>query len=201
MTIQIDSREHKHAITKIKAYFDKNGINYFVSKLPCGDYQDLDNARFCIDRKKDLLELCGNVCQQHKRFTNELKRANELGINLVFLVEHGENIKSLEDVRNWKNPRLKTSPLAVSGERLYKILSMLEKTYDTKFYFCTKAETGKRIIELLKRRDKLNLKMKEKTYEQRLRAYEREKQELLRKGLNFRKYEEEVRRLAVKYNL
>ena len=72
MTIQIDSREHRHAIIQIKRYFDRNGIQFFVSKLPCGDYQDLDNARFCIDRKKDLLELCQNVCQQHKRFTAEL---------------------------------------------------------------------------------------------------------------------------------
>lgn len=151
MTIQIDSREHRHAIIQIKRYFYRNGIQFFVSKLPCGDYQDLDNARFCIDRKKDLLELCQNVCQQHKRFTAELKRASDLGIQLVFLVEHGANIKTLDDVKEWKNPRLKESPLAVSGERLYKILSTIEKTYNTKFYFCTKAQTGHAIVELLRR--------------------------------------------------
>ena len=151
MTIQIDSREHRQAIIQIKRYFDRNGIQFFVSKLLCGDYQDLDNARFCIDRKKDLLELCQNVCQQHKRFTAELKRANDLGIQLVFLVEHGANIKTLDDVKEWKNPRLKKSPLAVSGERLYKILATMEKTYNTKFYFCTKAQTGHAIVELLRR--------------------------------------------------
>ena len=149
MTIQIDSREKARAIKKIVAEFDKRGITYFVSKLPCGDYCDLDNARFCIDRKQNLLEVCSNVCQQHKRFTEELKRANKLGIRLVFLVEHSPNIKSLEDVKSWVNPRLKESPLAVSGERLYKVLSTMEKTYNTKFYFCSKAETGKKIIEIL----------------------------------------------------
>lgn len=149
MTIQIDSREKPKAIKNIVAEFEKQGVNYFVSKLPCGDYMSLDNARFAIDRKQNLLEVCNNVCQDHKRFVSELKRANEFGIRLVFLVEHSQNTKALDDVLKWVNPRLKTSPLAVSGERLYKILSTMEKTYNTKFYFCDKANTGKRIIELL----------------------------------------------------
>lgn len=150
MTIQIDSREKPKAIRNIRYEFTRQGAQYFVSKLPCGDYCSLDNARFCIDRKQNLNELVGNVCQQHQRFVRELQRAQELGIRLVFLVEHGDSIRSLEDVKAWVNPRLRESPFAVSGERLYKILSTLEARYNTKFYFCTKAQTGKRIIELLK---------------------------------------------------
>lgn len=150
MTIQIDSREKPKAIRNICYEFTRKGAKYFISKLPCGDYCSLDNARFCIDRKQNLNELAGNVCQQHQRFIRELKRANELGIRLVFLVEHGDGIETLEDVRVWKNPRLNESPLAVSGERMYKILSTLEARYNTKFYFCTKAQTGKEIIRLLK---------------------------------------------------
>ena len=150
MTIQIDSREKPKAIRNICYEFTRQGAQYFVSKLPCGDYCSLDNARFCIDRKQNLNELVGNVCQQHQRFVRELQWAQELGIRLVFLVEHGDSIRSLEDVKAWVNPRLRESPFAVSGERLYKILSTLEARYNTKFYFCTKAQTGKRIIELLK---------------------------------------------------
>ena len=150
MTIQIDSREKPKAIQKILTEFDRQGVKHFISKLSCGDYCSLDNARFCIDRKQNLNELVSNVRQQHQRFINELKRAQEYGIRLVFLVEHGGGIETLEGVRSWVNPRLRTSPLAVSGERLYKILSTIEKRYDTKFYFCTKARTGKRIIELLR---------------------------------------------------
>lgn len=149
MTIQIDSREKAKAIIKIISEFNSQGVQYFVSKLPCGDYCDLDNARFCIDRKQNLNELCNNVCQDHKRFIEELTRANDLGIKLVFLVEHSRSIKTLEDVKEWKNPRLKVSPLAVSGARLYKILATIEKNYNTKFYFCSKQDTGRRIIELL----------------------------------------------------
>lgn len=150
MTIQIDSREKPKAVQKILTEFDRQHVRHFVSKLPCGDYCSLDNARFCIDRKQNLSELVGNVCQQHARFVRELQRAQELGIRLVFLVEHGAGISTLEDVKAWVNPRLRESPFAVSGERLYKILSTLEGRYDTKFYFCTKAQTGKRIIELLR---------------------------------------------------
>lgn len=149
MTINIDSREKSKAIQKIIAEFDKQGVKHFTSKCFVGDYVSLDNPRLAIDRKQNLSELCGNVCQQHDRFIRELKRANEYGIKLIFLVEHGGNIKCLGDVVHWKNPRLKVSPLAVSGERLYRILSSISAKYDTEFLFCDKRSTGKRIIELL----------------------------------------------------
>ncbi len=149
MTIQIDSREKPKAIQKILADFDKTGINHFVSKLPVGDYMSFDNPRLVIDRKQSLQELCSNVCQQHKRFRAELIRAQEIGIHVVLLCEHGGRIRSLEDVKAWVNPRLKTSPMAVSGERLYKILSTMQKTYGVEIEFCRKQDTGKRIIEIL----------------------------------------------------
>ena len=149
MTIQIDSREKARAITKILTEFDGQSIKHFISKLPVGDYMSFDNPRLIIDRKQNLQELCGNVCQQHKRFIAEIKRAGELGIRLIFLVEHSQNIKTLDDVQSWDNPRLKVSPLAVSGQRLYKILCSIEKNYNTQFLFCSKNQTGKRIIELL----------------------------------------------------
>lgn len=149
MVIQVDSREKARAIQKIIAEFDNRGIKWFVSKLPVGDYQSLDNPRLVIDRKQNLLELCGNVCQQHKRFKAELERANEYGIKLIVLCEHGRGIKSLQDVMAWENPRLKESPLAVSGERLFRILTAMSNKYGVEFLFCTKQETGKRIIEIL----------------------------------------------------
>lgn len=150
MTIQIDTREHDNAVKKIKAYFNENEILYFDSKMFVGDYMSLDNARFCIDRKQSLFEIAQNVCQDHERFAHELEKAKRFGIKLVFLIEHGPDIRTLDDVRNWKNPRLKKSKLAVSGERLYRILKTLELTYDTKFYFCTKEQTPRGIIKLLK---------------------------------------------------
>lgn len=150
MVIQVDSREKAHAIEKILSEFDRQGVKWFVSKLPQADYMNLDNPKLLIDRKQNLNELCNNVVQDHKRFRAELLRAQEYGQHIIVLVEHSKNIKALEDVIHWVNPRLKVSPLAVSGERLYKILSAMSKTYDVEFRFCTKDQTGATIIDLLK---------------------------------------------------
>ena len=149
MDIQIDSREKSKAIQKILRTFDRRGINYFVSKLPVGDYISLDNARLSVDRKQNLLELCNNTTQDSKRFIAELERAEQMGIKLIVLCEHGGGIERLEDVMYWKNPRLRESPLAVSGERLYRKLSAISRAHNIRFEFCDKWETGDRIIELL----------------------------------------------------
>ena len=149
MTIQIDSREKPKATELIKAAFDKAGVKWFISKLPCGDYQSLDNAKFCIDRKQSLTEVCSNICQDHVRFRDELLRAQEYGIKLIFLVEHGNSIKSLSDVRHWVNPRKTVSPYALDGPELYKRMVTIESKYNTRFHFCTKQDTGKWIIQLL----------------------------------------------------
>ncbi len=169
MTIQIDSREKAKAIKNILSEFEKQEVKHYISKLFVGDYMNLDNPRLIIDRKQNLQELVGNVSgttkvwkkddsgnkildhkiDHHKRFTNELTRAQEHGIKLIILCEHGSNIKELADVNKWYNPRLKTSPLAMSGQRLFKVLYTMSKKYDVDFVFCNKSETGKRIIELL----------------------------------------------------
>lgn len=160
MTIQIDSREKDRAIKKILAYFEDNKINSYVSKLWVGDYMSLDNPRVIVDRKQNLSELCQNVCQQHDRFRKELIRAQENDIQLIILCEHGNGIESLEDIIFWENPRSKkrtkvdgkwqtVKTKATTGQTLYNILTTLNRKYGVQFEFCTKDETGKRIVELL----------------------------------------------------
>ena len=152
MTIQIDSREKDRAIKQILADFDDMGVKWFVSKLYVADYMNLDNPKILVDRKQNLGELCNNVVQDHRRFAAELTRAKELGIHIVVLVEHGNGITCMADVLDWENPRLKQSPMAVSGERLFKILSTMQcntRDYDVSFEFCDKSETGRRIVEIL----------------------------------------------------
>ena len=150
MTIQIDTREKARAIKSILAEFDSRGISHISSKLYVGDYMSLDNPRLVIDRKQNLLEIASNLIQQHDRFINEIKRANEAGIKIIFLVEHGKNIKTLDDVELWQNPRCKESKFAVSGERLYKMMSVLKTKYGVDFLFCEKKNTGAKIIQLLR---------------------------------------------------
>ena len=149
MVIEVDTREKPKAIQTILKQFETAGVQVIRSKLWVADYRLLDNPYLVVDRKQNLNELCNNVVQEHKRFSAELTRAKEVGISVVVLVEHGGAIKSIEDVPNWVNPRLKVSPLAVSGERLYKILKAMEYTYKVRFEFCNKANTGRRILEIL----------------------------------------------------
>ena len=164
MTIQIDSREHQSEYERITKQFDELGIKHFRSKLYVADYQNIDNPRTVVDRKKDLQELCGNICQQHERFRNELIRAQEAGIKIIVLCEHGEGIKSLDDVFFWQNPRKHkvtwrtvngkrvkkvVSSKAMDGEQLYKALNTISQKYGVRFEFCRKEETGRRIKELL----------------------------------------------------
>jgi hypothetical protein len=149
MTIQIDSREHKWELARIQRQLAALGCKTIVSKLYVGDYQSLDNPRLVIDRKKDLQEICGNVTQQHERFQRELLRAQEAEIQLIILIEHGDYIQSLEDVYFWDNPRLSKSPKATTGKSLYRSLCTIRDRYNVRFEFCTKRETGQKIMELL----------------------------------------------------
>jgi hypothetical protein len=163
MDIQIDSREKAHVLTKIYEAFDRRGVNYFTSKLYVGDYSSLDNPRVVVDRKQNLQELCGNVCQEHERFRAEMIRAQEAGIKIIFLCEHGHGIRNLADVAGWTNPRAlerrkvdgrwqTVHKKVMHGETLCKILATMERKYGVQFLFCDKDETGDRIIDLLSER-------------------------------------------------
>lgn len=147
MVIQIDSREQKY--DHVANYFDSQGIKWVKSKCVVGDYVNLENPMVVIDRKKDLQEVAGNVCQQHDRFVRELKLAKELGYRMIVLVEE-PNIKTVNDVFGWYNWRKKTNPKAISGRTLAKIMLTMSQEYDVEWQFTTKGECGKRIVELLK---------------------------------------------------
>ena len=149
MQVQCDSREKKSELKRIQNQFDHLGVHYFVSKLYVGDYMRLDNPRKVIDRKKDLGELCSNVTQQHERFRAELVRAKENGIQVIILCEHGGNIRQLEDVFFWENPRRRHSPKATSGAQLFRSLCTMRDRYGVQFAFCDKRQTGREIVRLL----------------------------------------------------
>ena len=171
MDIQIDSREKARAIQKIIKTFDDNGVKHFSSKLLVGDYMSLDNPRLIIDRKQDLQEICGNVRQDHERFKRELLKAMDAGIQLVMLIEHGPDIRCMEDVyffyqpemTRWrwktitvdgkkKNVREPYQQKAINGKTLYKSFCTIRDRYNVRFEFCEKKDTGKEIIRILNER-------------------------------------------------
>lgn len=145
----VDTREKPRAIVRILAEFDRHGIEYERRALNFADYFNPARPGVVIDRKQNLLEVAGNVVQGKKRFVREIERCNRAGCHLIVLVEHGNSVKSLEDVIRWKNPRLKVSPLAVSGDRLFRIMKAMEIYYGIEWQFCNKQSTGRRIIQLL----------------------------------------------------
>ena len=147
MVIQVDTREKKLHRDRITAGFDFLGVRWYTSKLPVGDYMSLDNARLVVDRKHDLAEIATNFADD--RFVRELKRAREFGIKIVFLVEHGNGIASIEDVMRWKNPRLAESPMALSGERIARKMIAYQNTYGVDFRFCDRGRTALEIVRAL----------------------------------------------------
>lgn len=149
MRIYLDTREKPRAIVNILSEFEKQGVEVIRQALSFGDYKNPDNPGICIDRKQNLLEVAKNLVQDRQRFLREVDRAHRADTRLIILVEHGGHIKSLEDVINWTNPRLRTSRYAISGERLYKIMRTMGIHYGFEWAFCDKRNTGKEIIRLL----------------------------------------------------
>ena len=150
MVIIVDTREKPRAIVKILAEFDRQGVKVVRRALNFADYFNPDRPDVIIDRKQNLNEIAFNVVQGRARFMREVERCNRAGCHMIVLIEHSNRIHSLEDVIGWKNPRLKVSPLAVSGDRLFRIMKAMEIKYGIEWKFCSKQQTGKRIIELLR---------------------------------------------------
>ena len=153
MVIIVDTREKPRAIVKILAEFDRQGVKYVRRALNFADYFNPDRPDVVIDRKQNLLETAQTIVQGRARWLREVERCNRAGCHMIVLIEHGGRIRSLDDVIGWKNPRLKVSPLAVSGERLFRIMHAMGTKYGIEWQFCSKQQTGKRIIELLRSDD------------------------------------------------
>lgn len=144
MRIIVDTREKKHA--HILRYFMKHDIEFVERKLDVADYQIEGMDRIVVDRKQNLDELAKNLMNKtdHSRFWKEVRRANEHGIKLIILCEHGGDVRSIPDVANWHS---KYSP--VSGRALMEEIYRVHIAYGVEFQFCNKRSTGKKILELL----------------------------------------------------
>ena len=150
MVIQIDSRESNNS--KIKEYFTKNNIEYFVSKLPCGDYANPQNMKIIVELKHShndgLGELVTNLCRSvnHQRFVNEINLAKKIGVENFIVLIASKDITNVDEIHLWKNKYGKVNP-----ETFEKIVKTFKNKYNIQFEFCKPNECGKRIIELLTR--------------------------------------------------
>jgi hypothetical protein len=113
-----------------------------------GDYCEIQNPLVLIDRKQDIQEIAANAIGGHKRFKEELDRLKQIGGKMYILIEQdkidGKPIVGLEDVILWVPPYGETM-----GERVYRILRHWSAQYNIEFVFCSKRQTGRKIIELL----------------------------------------------------
>ena len=152
MFILVDTREKASEMSRITDTFQQQGIRYDRTKLYIGDYLEFGNPFLCIDRKKSLDELAGNLIVERERFKREIQRAKDTGTTLVILVEQNTyrdgdrriQIGSIEDLMLWES-RYST----VTGEKLYRILVSWCAKYPIRVEFCAKRDTGKRIVEIL----------------------------------------------------
>ena len=88
MIILEDTRNQigKHEL--LNRQLEQMGCRVMRSKLFVGDYTQAANQSICIDTKKDILELAGNICgRQHERFRAECERAKISQIRLIILIE------------------------------------------------------------------------------------------------------------------
>lgn len=142
--IIVDTREQKW--DHIRAYFDKNGIEYVVQKLNEGDYFNTEYPHVVIDRKANLQEICGNLSggkENIVRFVNECKRARDNKLRFIVLIE-GTSCRCMSDLATWKSKYSRHT-----GKWLTDKMFSLTVTYDVEWMFCRKNETAKKILDLL----------------------------------------------------
>lgn len=135
--------------------------------IPVKKMDFLGTYKLTVDSKYSIEELCSDICgPQHDRFRDECILAQNNGIKLVILVENqavqirpgivSPYIASLEDLHSWVNPRLcimqhgkQKYPTATKGVTLMKAAMSMRKKYGVEFMFCTPAEAGRVIAEIL----------------------------------------------------
>lgn len=167
MTIIEDTRNKHGQHDNIKAYCEGAGIIIRRSKLDTGDY--ILAPRIAVDTKQGMGEVYSNLIQDHERFRRECIRAQEDGTILVILVENDDNIRFLDDVEHWDNPRVhkyyeeyawalaaqkkgkavKIPSPPVNNNRLIKMMETMTERYGVRWMFCDRSETGRKVVEIL----------------------------------------------------
>lgn len=166
--IQSDTRQKLKHHERKEVYFESRGYRVVKSKLLVGDYSLPNRTNISVDTKASIGELYSNLIQDHERFRAECALAQDCGIKLVILVENDQDIRSIEAVKHWKNPRmfayykkrkaclhrgLEPPKPPASNVQLVKIMWSMQKKYGVEFQFCSPEEAGRRVLEILEGND------------------------------------------------
>lgn len=168
MTIIEDTGQQAGQHENIRAYCEQHGIILRRQKLNVGDY--IIAPKVSVDTKKGMEEVYNNLVQDHDRFRRECIRAQEDGTRLIILIENSDGFRSLDDVLLWRNPRvdkyyekyafalaapkhgksdIRIPKPPMDNKRLVRIMETMHDRYGVEWMFCSTAETGAKVVELL----------------------------------------------------
>lgn len=148
MIIVEDTRQKQDKHNKKHESFDNMGVEICRCALPFGDYAY--PPKIAVDTKENMQEIAANLVGDHKRFRQECVRAKNAGCSLYILVEtEWSDIKTIDDVHIWFNPRLIYSSKAVTGATLEKIMKTMQFKYGVRFLFCHPDDSAETIIKIL----------------------------------------------------
>lgn len=197
MIIGVDKAQQKGKHDVKHNQIEQMGHELISLPIPVGDYIIVDDTikeiikrrgdklkkmdligaikRSC-DSKNSMSEIYGDIIgKQHERFRDELILAQQNNIQLIILIESAPEVKSLDDVKQWKNWKqlyayCKRHKIPsgqgmmehiedfvahggqkppVSGEHLYKCMITMSEKYGVKWSFCSPENAGKAIMYLL----------------------------------------------------
>ena len=84
MIVLEDTRNKPDKNAHIRQQLEDLGYKVERTKLWIGDYTFPTNQSICIDTKKDMNEIEGNLIHDHERFKAECIRAKEAGIKNIY---------------------------------------------------------------------------------------------------------------------
>lgn len=148
MVLYEDTRQQVGKHKNVHLYCRQAGIKIIRQALNVGDYQIAGKGDISVDTKMGVLELAGNVFQEHERFRAECLRAQECGIQLIVLIEEQLPGGRLD---RWRPPldRLGRPMARFDPAILRKAMITMQQEYGVKFRFCDGRSTGRQIIEYL----------------------------------------------------
>lgn len=143
-----DTRQKKDKHIVKNESFRSLGVEVLRRSLPFGDYAY--PPAIAVDTKENMQEIAMDLCAEHERFRNECILAQKAGSQLYILVEtEWDDIRSIDDVHLWYNPRLIVTRRAITGSTLEKTMKTMRDKYGVKFMFCRPEEAAEIIIKIL----------------------------------------------------
>lgn len=133
-TIIKDSREKEGHGFHFRKSDNCDGM--IVEKLDYGDYAIKDYDRIVIiERKQNVVELCGNIGKYRERFESELQRMVDANVLRKYIV--------IEDY--WSSVVKKQRYSRMHPNSIFESIIALQVKYDIPFLFCGTHEMSQRV--------------------------------------------------------